>query len=105
MTAATAHRARSISTASLAPAVVPLGALLGVAALHGAGLRPLVVLGAPLLVLGGFGRALPRGPRAALLTFVAVLLAGGGLIARSPLAVAGGVLLLGAGIAAAWGVN
>jgi hypothetical protein len=105
MTAATAHRSRSLTAASLAPAVVPLGALLGVAALHGAGLRALVVVGAPLLILGGFGRALPRGPRAALLTFAAVLLAGGGLIARSPLAVAGAVLLLGAGVAAAWGVN
>ena len=85
--------------------MVPAGALLGLAALHGTGLRVLVVVGVPLLAVGGFTRFLPRGPRAAVLTFAAVLLLGGGLIARSPLSLAGGVLLLGAGVVTAWGVN
>ena len=40
-----------------------------------------------------------------MLVFAAVLLVGGGLIARSPLSVAGGALLLAAGVATAWGVN
>jgi hypothetical protein len=73
--------------------------------LHGAGLRVLVVVGSPLLAVGGFSRFLPRGPRAAVLTFAALLLVGGGLIARSPLSLAGGLLLLAAGVATAWGVN
>jgi hypothetical protein len=84
---------------------VPAGALLGLAALHGAGLRVLVVVGIPLLAVGACSRFLPRGPRAAVLTFAALLLVGGGLIARSPLSLAGGVLLLAAGVATAWGVN
>jgi hypothetical protein len=104
--AATAVRRRArLTVASLVPAVVPLGALLGLAALLGGGLRVLVVAGIPLLAVGAFSRGLPRGPRAAVLTVAAVLLAGGGLIARSPLAVAGGLLLLAAGVATAWGVN
>ena len=105
MTASAVRRPLRLSVASLTPAVVPAGALLGLAALHGAGLRVLVVVGIPLLAVGGFSRFLPRGPRAAVLTFAALLLVGGGLIARSPLSLAGGVLLLAAGVATAWGVN
>jgi hypothetical protein len=85
--------------------VVPLGALLGLAALHGTGLRVLAAVGLPLLAIGAFGRALPRGPRAALLSFTGVLLVGGALIARSPLAFGGGAILLAVGVATAWGVN
>ena len=102
---ASAVRPLRLSAVSLVPAVVPAGALLGLAALHGSGLRVLVVVGTPLLVLGGFSRFLPRGPRAAVLTFAAVLLVGGGLIARSPLSLGGGALLLAAGVATGWGVN
>src|SRR6476469_6868336 len=105
MTTSAVRRPLRLSFASLMPAVVPAGALLGLAALHGAGLRVLVVVGVPLLAVGGFSRLLPRGPRAAVLTLAAVLLVGGGLIARSPLSVVGGVLLLAAGVATAWGVN
>jgi hypothetical protein len=105
VTATTARQSLRLPATSLSPGVVPLGALLGLAALHGAGLRVLVVVGLPLLALGGFGRLLPRGPRAALSVFAGVLLAGGGLIARSPLSLAGGALLLAAGIGSAWGVN
>jgi len=105
MTTSAVRRPLRLSFASLMPAVVPAGALLGLAALHGTGLRVLVVVGVPLLAVGGFSRLLPRGPRAAVLTLAAVLLVGGGLIARSPLSVVGGVLLLAAGVATAWGVN
>jgi hypothetical protein len=105
MSASAVRRPLRVSAASLAPAVVPAGALLGLAALHGTGLRVLVVVGLPLLAVGGFSRSLPRGPRAAVLTFAAVLLVGGGLIARSPLSLAGGLLLLATGAATAWGVN
>jgi hypothetical protein len=93
------------SAVGLVPAVVPAGALLGLLALHDTGLRVLVVVGVPLLAVGGFARFLPRGPRAAVLGFSAVLLVGGGLIARSPLSLAGGALLLAAGAATGWGVN
>jgi hypothetical protein len=105
MTASAVRRPLRLSVASLTPTVVPAGALLGLAALHGAGLRVLVVVGIPLLAVGACSRFLPRGPRAAVLTFAALLLVGGGLIARSPLSLAGGVLLLAAGVATAWGVN
>ncbi len=105
MTVTALRRSLPVTAAGLAPAVVPAGALLGVGALHGADLRVLLVVGAPLAALAGFGRALPRGPRAALLVLAAVLLTGGGSIARSPLAVAGGALLLAAGIGTAWGIN
>ena len=65
MTASAVRRPLRLSAVSLVPAVVPAGALLGLAALHGTGLRVLVVVGVPLLAVGGFSRFLPRGPRAA----------------------------------------
>jgi pimeloyl-ACP methyl ester carboxylesterase len=105
MTAAVLRRPAHVTNAGLLTAAVPAGALLGVAALHGAGLRVLLVVAVPLLALGAFGRRLPRGPRAATLVFAAVLLLGAGLIARSPLSFTGGLLLLAAGGATAWGVN
>jgi len=76
MSATAVRRPLRLSVASLTPAVVPACALLGLAALHGAGLRVLVVVGIPLLAVGGFSRFLPRGPRAAVLTFAALLLVG-----------------------------
>src|SRR3954451_1844569 len=105
MTASALRRPFRLAAADLVPAVVPLGALLGLAALHGAGLRVLAAVGLPLLGIGAFGRGLPGGPRGARLSCIRVRLVGGALIARSPLAFGGGAILLAVGVATAWGVN
>jgi uncharacterized protein len=80
-------------------------ALLVAAALAESGTRVLLALAAPLVVFALLAQRLPRAAFAIFATLDGVLALGGGVIARSVVAAAGGVLFLASGLPRAWGVN
>jgi hypothetical protein len=85
--------------------LVPLAALLVSLAMISAGLRLLVVIALPVLVIGAMAHRLPRSATAAIAFLLGVLAIGAGLIARTDLLMAAGVLYLLAGFTYGWGVN
>jgi hypothetical protein len=87
------------------PFLVPCASLLVALTLLGAGVRLLLVVALPVLVLGAVAQRLPRGGVAALAFFLGVLSLGSGLIARVGLLLAAAVLYLLAGFSYGWGVN
>src|SRR3954463_1505504 len=90
---------------SLQVVLVPLASLLVAFSLVGAGLRLLVVVALPALAIGAMHHRLSRPSAAAVALLLGVLALGAGLIARSNLLLAAGVLYLLVGVSRGWGVN
>jgi uncharacterized protein len=87
------------------PFLVPCASFLVALTLLGAGVRLLLVVALPVLVLGAVAHRLPRGGVAAFALFLGVLSLGSGLITRAGLLLAAAVLYLLAGFSYGWGVN
>jgi hypothetical protein len=90
---------------ALQPLLVPLASLLVTIIVSGAGARLLIVIALPALAIGAIHHRLPRPSASAVALFLGVLALGAGLIARSNLLIAAGVLYLFAGVSRGWGVN
>ena len=90
---------------ALQPLLVPLASLLVAITVSGAGPRLLIVVALPALAIGAIHHRLPRPSAAAVALLLGVLALGAGLIARSNLLIAAGLLYLLAGISCGWGVN
>jgi hypothetical protein len=87
------------------PFLVPAASVLVAASVLGAGLRVLLTIALPAIVVGAVAHRLPRAPRAALALLLGVLALVAGLIARDALLLAAAVLFLLAGLVDAWGIN
>src|SRR5437763_1174406 len=106
LASATTPSRRSLTRATaLEPFLVPLASLLVAITVFGAGPRLLVLVGLPALAAGAISHRLSRPSAAAVALLLGVLALGAGLIARSNLLIAAGVLFLIAGISRGWGVN
>src|SRR3954447_3978561 len=90
---------------ALKPLLVPLASLLVAITVSEAGPRLLIVVGLPALAISALHHRLPRPSAAAVALLLGVLALGAGLIARSNLLMAAGVLYLLAGVSGGWGVN
>jgi uncharacterized protein len=93
------------SKRALQPGLVPLASILVTVALVGAGLRPLLVIALPVLLIGAVGHRLSRGIAASVALLLGVVTLAGGLIARRDLLVVAGALFLFGGLIRGWGVN
>jgi hypothetical protein len=87
---------------SLMPRVA---ALLVTAAVAGSGARVLLAVALPVVLFALLADRLPRAAIASLSLLTGVLALGGGIVAHSILAAAGGTVFVVSGIARAWGVN
>ena len=86
--------------------LIPSAAALFIAAaLAGSGARVLLVVAAPVVVFALLAERLPRAAYASLATLGGVVAFGGGIVAHSFLAAAGGAVFLSSGLASAWGAN
>jgi hypothetical protein len=103
--AATRARGTGRRLTAAEPFLIPVAAFLVAVTLFGAGLRVLAVVTLPVLVIGAVVHRLPRSLGAAVAFLLGVLTLGGGLIARTHLLVAAGLLYLIAGFVQGWGVN
>jgi len=86
-------------------ALVPAAAVLLLVALRDAGLRPLVVAGAPPALFAIAFPRLPRAAQAAGASALGGLALGAGVIAHSAPGLLAGVAALGVGLARGWGIN
>lgn len=96
-------------TVKLRPSFTPLSSLIAsalvLAELIDAAPRVLLVIGAPMVTATALHARLPRAIRFAITAFAGVVTLGAGLITRSPLLVAAGVLLLAISMREGWGIN
>ena len=103
--ASTLARGAGRRLAAVQPFLVPAAALLIAVSLFGAGLRLLIVVAVPVLLIGAVAHRLPRSIDAAAAFLLGLLALGAGLISRVDLVVVAGLLYLVAGLARGWGVN
>jgi predicted alpha/beta hydrolase len=90
---------------SLQGVLFPLASLLVALSLVGAGPRLLIIVALPALAIGAISHRLSRPSTSGVALLLGVLALSAGLIARSNLLFAAGVLYLLAGISRGWGVN
>ena len=103
---ATEHRrGKWARIVALQPLAVPLASLIVALTVLGAGVRLLIVVALPVLLIGAIAHRIPRPATAALTFTLGVAALGAGLIARNNLLIVAGVLYLLAGISRGWGVN
>jgi len=94
-----------IRLAAAKPFLVPFASLLAVVPLLGAGMRLLLVVALPVLVIGAASRWLSDGLLAAIGLLLGVLSLGAGLITRADVLLVGAVVYLVAGWSNGWGIN
>jgi len=101
----TLARNRRARLAAAKPFLVPLASLLAVVPLLGAGVRLLLVVALPVLVIGAISRWLSDGTLAAIGLLLGVLSLGAAVVTRTDVLVAAAVLYLVAGFSYGWGIN